>query len=157
MDRLATLRRLTISGDGAEVAEGFDSLLELETLWLHTVPTLRDVKFPNLERATYLIFGPCGVGTQLESTGRFDSLARVDSFTLDSNSRLVDETVLDALAANGAPPLYDYEIIQNPMLSTEELAEKLMLLGNGVAAPYYDICGNLEPFDDYPCMCVVGD
>jgi len=57
---------------------------------------------------------------------------------------LTDVSILDALVANGAPPLEVAQFVRNTSIPESEILERLAILG----AEQVNVCGNL---DGIPC------
>jgi hypothetical protein len=122
---------------------GFDGLTELGALTLDN-PKASRVEFPTLERINIITYGWCSdspdTDSPLVSFGAFDSLAEVEQLWVFSMATITDLTILDALIANGAPPLKDARFQKNISIPEAEIIEKLDLIGTESR----QVCGNLE-------------
>jgi hypothetical protein len=126
--------------------EGLGQVRELDSVQLYGLPRSH-ITLPNVERIGSAMFGPCfdaPVETGPTSLGTFDSLIEVDKLYINSMGTVTDMSILDALIANGAPPLDFAQFQRNVQVPESEILEKLQVLG----AESSVVCGNK---DGAPC------
>jgi hypothetical protein len=126
--------------------EGLGQVRELDWVQLVGLPRSH-ISLPNVERIGTAMFGPCAdkpFETGPASLGEFDSLIEVEKLYVYSMGTLTDVSILDALIANGAPPLRVAQFQRNVQVPESEILEKLQLLG----AESSVVCGNK---DGAPC------
>jgi hypothetical protein len=123
--------------------EGFEGITEISGLSISGA-SITMVEFPALRVARTITYPGCDIsdgGPPLTSTGAFDRLESLDGLYVGGQTALTRVTVLDALVANGAPPPASVEIINNPMLPTDEVQTQLAAFD---APPDFAVvCGNL--------------
>jgi hypothetical protein len=133
--------------------EGFDAITEMDSILIDGA-SLQTVEFPGLRVARTITYPGCDIsdgGAPLTSTGVFDSLESLQFLNVYGQVALTRVTILDALIANGAPSPERVEIVNNPMLPTDDVEAQLIELG--VPDEDSGVCGNLG---EELCTCPQG-
>jgi hypothetical protein len=146
MAQLNELGALYVGCGNLGALEGLGQVRELDWVQLVGLPRSH-ISLPNVERIGTAMFGPCAdkpFETGPTSLGEFDSLIEVEKLYVYSMGTLTDVSILDALIANGAPPLRVAQFQRNVQVPESEILEKLQVLG----AESSVVCGNK---DGAPC------
>lgn len=136
---------------------GFGEIEELAFFSFRFNPAIKKIELPSLKTVKVIRIGFCqdtmaaANNLALVDLSGFESLAYLERLILEGNESLKSADLLDALDANGAPPLLSAAVRLNPMLDEAETVQKLVLLG----VMESEICANLGGVQE--CFCLVGE
>lgn len=161
-NRLTDLGSLRIAGsERLKRVEGFESLHEIEQIYVADGPAVLAIDLPHVEDVGTLQVGTCDNppsdpfftprNPALVEVGPFESIRSLKELVVASNTALTRLSVLKTLHDNGAPPIDIVGIGNNPQLPQSEIDADLAALGID-AAKIESGCGNLGS-EEKRCTC----